>query len=424
MRTRYWVLLLTMGLVPLPQVAAHHAPTMLYDLSMEITVTGVVTEYQLGNPHMRLYLDVDNHGTTEKWLAEGGSRTQLMRVGWTGNEVKPGDKVTVRGHPPRDASSKLDPYGVPDSARRDGAVHRGHQLQGVHRTPPAPRMTTRTAMARAQTLTPRAVHVRHFLVGVLLAFSGSACAQTADPVDPVEPFVGTWSGVFTTQDHEYWTLADIQCFVGCPLDFYEGLSALLANPANDATPAMALAGQSSAAWLAAFATTLTPLGQQVRAANLPENDPKFLNCQPYGFVREVTNPLPMLISRDGDHLLVRYEEWSLLRPIYMDGRPQPTHRTPSLLGHSVGRVENGALIVETTRVTPDLISDDIAGRAQRRADGGRALYGAQDPHRLELTLTLTDPVTFTKPLVVTKTWLYTPDVEIVQDTCSQQPGKP
>ena len=107
MRTRYWVLLLTVGLVPLPQVAAHHAPTMLYDLTKEMTVTGVVTEFQLGNPHMRLYLDVDNQGTTEKWLAEGGSRTQLMRVGWTGDEVKPGDKVTVRGHPPRDASSKL-----------------------------------------------------------------------------------------------------------------------------------------------------------------------------------------------------------------------------------------------------------------------------------------------------------------------------
>ena len=44
MRTRYWLLLLTTGLVPLPQVAAHHSPAMLYDLSMEITVTGVVTE--------------------------------------------------------------------------------------------------------------------------------------------------------------------------------------------------------------------------------------------------------------------------------------------------------------------------------------------------------------------------------------------
>jgi len=80
------------------------------------------------------------------------------------------------------------------------------------------------------------------------------------------------------------------------------------------------------------------------AENKPENDPKFLNCQPYGFVREVTNPLPMRISRDGQHLLVRYEEWSLNRPIYLDGRAHPTYATPSLLGHAVGRVENGVLI--------------------------------------------------------------------------------
>jgi hypothetical protein len=230
--------------------------------------------------------------------------------------------------------------------------------------------------------------------------------------------------VFTTQDHEYWTLADIQCFVGCPLEFYEGLSALLADPANDVTPAMALAAQSNAAWLTAFEATLTPVGRQVRAANLPENDPKFLNCQPYGFVREVTNPLPMQIRRDGEHLLVRYEEWSLLRPIYLDGRPHPMHRTPSLLGHSVGRVENGVLIVETARVTPDLISDTSQAGHSGELTAVERYTVRDDPHRLELTLTLTDPATFTKPMVVTKTWLYTPDVEIVQDTCSQQPGKP
>jgi hypothetical protein len=52
-------------------------------------------------------------------------------------------------------------------------------------------------------------------------------------------------------------------------------------------------------------------------------------------------------------------------------------------------------------------------------------YTVRDnPRRLELTLTLEDPVTFRAPLVVTKTWLYTPDVELVQDTCFQQPGKP
>ena len=96
------------------------------------------------------------------------------------------------------------------------------------------------------------------VVGALVALPFAAPAQTNDPA---APFLGTWSGVFTTQDNEYWTFADLQCFVGCPLDFYNHLSALLADPANDSRPAMALGGESSAAWLAAFEATLTPLGR-------------------------------------------------------------------------------------------------------------------------------------------------------------------
>ena len=51
MRARLSSLLLAIGVMPLTHVAAHHSPAMLYDLTMEITVTGVVTEFQLGNPH-------------------------------------------------------------------------------------------------------------------------------------------------------------------------------------------------------------------------------------------------------------------------------------------------------------------------------------------------------------------------------------
>ena len=86
------------------QAAAHHSPAMLYDLSREITVEGTVTEYRLGNPHLRIYLDVDNGGAVEKWMAEGGSRTVLLRKGWDGSEVAPGDRVTIKGHPTRDGS--------------------------------------------------------------------------------------------------------------------------------------------------------------------------------------------------------------------------------------------------------------------------------------------------------------------------------
>jgi hypothetical protein len=281
-------------------------------------------------------------------------------------------------------------------------------------------MSAGTVMSLTQTGL-RVVRWRAMGLGVLAALPLGASAQRGASV---EPFVGTWSGVFTTQEHEYWTFADIQCFVGCPLDFYNRLSELLANPANDEKPAFALSAEAEGAWRAAFEATLTPLGRQVLAENKPENDPKFLNCQPYGFVREVTNPLPMQIRRDGDHLLVRYEEWSLIRPIYLDGRPHPTYATPSLLGHSVGRVENGALIVETTRVTPDWISDQSGAGHSGELTAVERYEVRDNPRRLELTLTLTDPATFTTPLVITKSWLPTPDVELVQDTCSQQPGKP
>jgi len=135
---KYRLLLLTIALAPLAHVAAHHSPAMLYDLTREISVTGVVTEYQLGNPHMRIYLDVDNNGTVEKWLAEGGSKTQLMRVGWTGNEVKPGDKVTVRGHPPRDASQHLihmEHLVLPDGTDRFAEDIRYDQFNDRRRRP-------------------------------------------------------------------------------------------------------------------------------------------------------------------------------------------------------------------------------------------------------------------------------------------------
>ena len=98
------VLAVTGVLAPLAAATAHHSAAMLYDLSKEVTVQGVVTEFQLGNPHLRIYFNVDVDGKTEKWMAEGGSRTVLLRKGWTGMEVKPGDKISIRGNPSRDGS--------------------------------------------------------------------------------------------------------------------------------------------------------------------------------------------------------------------------------------------------------------------------------------------------------------------------------
>lgn len=137
MRNRFAWLLVGVGLAPVWQLAAHHSPAMLYDLSRETSVTGIVTEYQLGNPHMRIYLDVDNNGKTEKWLAEGGSRTQLMRAGWTGEELKPGDKVTVRGHPSREGRPliHMEYLTLPDGTERFAEDIRFDQFDERRRRP-------------------------------------------------------------------------------------------------------------------------------------------------------------------------------------------------------------------------------------------------------------------------------------------------
>jgi hypothetical protein len=256
-------------------------------------------------------------------------------------------------------------------------------------------------------------------IALVLLLPATAAAQGSDAHDP---FLGTWSGVFTTQDDEHWGLEEFACFVGCPPVTRDTLKALLADPANDERPFSDLMGEAIGASVGQFAAILTPLGRQIQAENTSENDPKLL-CQPYGFVRQATNPLPLAISRNGEHLWVEYEEWSLLRPIFMDGREHPQFRTPSLIGHSVGRVENGVLVVETARVLPDRISDFTQGGYSDELTAVERYSVRENPRRMELELTITDPVTLTTPYVISKVWLATPEIELVQDRCSEFPGK-
>lgn len=87
---------------------AHHSAAVFYKMDEEITLTGTVTEFRMGNPHLRVYFDrVNENGETEKWMAEGGSRTVLLRHNWTGDEIKPGDVITMTGNPSRDENSNI-----------------------------------------------------------------------------------------------------------------------------------------------------------------------------------------------------------------------------------------------------------------------------------------------------------------------------
>ena len=88
---------------------AHHNSAPIYDLSESITITGVVTEVRFLNPHARIHLDVtDSSGATRSWLAEGANVIALRLHGWTGQEIKAGDRITVKGAPARDGTPRVE----------------------------------------------------------------------------------------------------------------------------------------------------------------------------------------------------------------------------------------------------------------------------------------------------------------------------
>lgn len=84
---------------------AHHSNAP-YDLTREITLTGTVTEFQYTNPHAQILFDVtDEQGDVSKWNSICSTPNRLRRLGWSQDSLKPGDRITISGHPAKNGSN-------------------------------------------------------------------------------------------------------------------------------------------------------------------------------------------------------------------------------------------------------------------------------------------------------------------------------
>jgi len=90
-------LVIALGLFALTApLFGHHGSRVSYDLTKQVTMKGVVVEYQYQNPHIYILYDVkDASGNVAHWGVETNSPIVQERWGWDKHTLKPGDEITV-----------------------------------------------------------------------------------------------------------------------------------------------------------------------------------------------------------------------------------------------------------------------------------------------------------------------------------------
>jgi len=108
------------GLLSAASMFAHHSFSAEFDAKKTVVLKGNVTKVDWLNPHIWIYLDVkDDSGKVAHWQCEGGAPNSLTRNGWTKNDLKQGDAITINGTLAKDASNTCNASQValPDGRR-------------------------------------------------------------------------------------------------------------------------------------------------------------------------------------------------------------------------------------------------------------------------------------------------------------------
>ena len=107
-------------------------------------------------------------------------------------------------------------------------------------------------------------------------------------------------------------------------------------------------------------------------------------------------PFAVEIFHRPQDVTVYWEGYGMYRKIYMEGFPAPTPLLNTAMGHSIAHWEGDALVIETTRIDWPYF-DDI-GTPMSSAMKVVERFVLDNDDRLHMTMTVTDPATFTEPV--------------------------
>ena len=143
---------------------------------------------------------------------------------------------------------------------------------------------------------------------------------------------------------------------------------------------------------------LQPWARKVYQERIDNNgkDHPGVHCWPSGIPEKENIPDGLKIVQTPDLIVVLHESRTIYRQIFLDGRPLPRDPQPTWMGYSVGRWENGTLVVDTIGQNGRTWLD------MKGLPGTEALHVTERFTRtkighIDLDVTIDDPKAYTKP---------------------------
>jgi hypothetical protein len=168
---------------------------------------------------------------------------------------------------------------------------------------------------------------------------------------------------------------------------------------------------------------LTDAAKKGRASFNPLTDSVAPGCRPKGMPTIMEQPYPLEFVRKGDTILLRLEEYDTVRTIVMKPDAKFNALPKALLGRSKGVWEGDTLVVTTDRIDWPFI--DPSGIPQGPSSSiVERFTPTPDGTRLNYTMTITDPATFTTPLELKRSWVWRSGETVKPYNCIDKKERP
>jgi hypothetical protein len=147
-------------------------------------------------------------------------------------------------------------------------------------------------------------------------------------------------------------------------------------------------------------------------------DDPITRCEPTGVPGIGLIPLPFKIVQTPRLIVILYEENTVFRQIFMDGRRLSKDPEPRFMGYSTGKWEGDTLVVDSVGFN-DRNWLDRMGHPHSDALHVIERFRRRDAGHLEIDVTIDDPKAYTKPITYTQKQTLIPDEDLLEFFCSE-----